>query len=423
LSNTLCFAALFVLVVTRMTYAQSAAPAPPPYRGLFGPTEHDNGRPDRFDLRLSPYEAFDDNSRFVTETDLSDATLQDQRWYEGLQADFGYRRTRPTSVWDVTAASTIRQYPGLASTTEKMSGGVSVELRPDRQWRIQLSDSISYSPYFQLAPAQAGVDADAPAASIDYSVSRQAQMIYGSSGGITYLPTRRAEVTVNYGWRLTDFLGDAGFVQRSIGGRFTYALSRDLRAQIGYHTSAETMSDFSPIRHDDLDLGVDYRRSLSITRRTTFTVSTGSVILSAEDGRHFGLTGTARLAHQMSAQWGTQLEYQRGVQVIPTVPRPYLATTLTGQVSGYANHRLFVRWRPIYSSGVGASDGAATFHSVSSELRGELALDRRWAFYAEHFLYSYEFSPQSGIPAVLAGGVARNGVRFGVMLWTPLNGR
>jgi hypothetical protein len=405
--------------------AQSAPATRRPYRGLFGPTEHDDGRPDRLDFTFSLYRAFDDNSRFVTDTDLVDGTLQAQRWYDGAQGSLSYRRTRPTSVITLDGSSTLRHYADLAGTTSgRHGGGVSMELRPRPRWRFQLSDSASYSPYFQLMPGQAALGAaDASGDAIDYSVSRQPQMIYGSAGAATYVPARGAEITLNYGYRLTDFFEGSDFSQRSFGGRFTYALSRAVGLRLGYASGAETASGAAAIRHEDLDLGLDYGRSLAFSRRTSFTVSSGSTILSSEEGRHFRLTGSARLNHQVSAHWTSQIEFERGLQVIATAPRPYFATTVTGRVSGYSTRRLAVRWRPIYSSGAGVGDERATYRTASSELRAELAIGRHWAVYVEHFFYSYRFSPQAYVPAALGGGHTRNGLRAGLTLWSPLNGR
>src|SRR5439155_11982915 len=139
---------------------------------VFGPREHDVNAPDRVELNMSIFRAFDDNSRFITDVEVSDATLQAQRWYEGVNANLAYRRTRPTSLIAVDATSNVRQYAGLGATGREQ-GTVGADLQPARRVRLQLNGVVGYSPYYQVIPGSAAI-ADA-GSTLDYAVLREPQ--------------------------------------------------------------------------------------------------------------------------------------------------------------------------------------------------------------------------------------------------------
>ena len=68
---------------------------------------------------------------------------------------------------------------------------------------------------------------------------------------------------------------------------------RDLVLHVGYTLrEGNYIGTGSAIRGNDLDLGVDYRRALSFSRRTTVSFTTGSALLDRNDGA----TGTANAA-------------------------------------------------------------------------------------------------------------------------------
>lgn len=415
---------LLVLPTAWPAFAQARSGTSRPFRGLFGPREIDERRPQKLDLTLSVYAAFEDNSRFTTESEVFDATLQARRPYQGVQAALSFTRRRPRSLITFNGSSALRYYSDLhRATTAKHGGGIGVEFLRSSRWKFQLSQNAAYSPYYQLAlglsaPRLSGPDI--PMASPDYSVWREQVMVWGSFAGVTYSPSRRAEVTLNAGRQYTDFFTGPDFSALSAGARFTYQLAPDVGLRLGYANGSDTRSGLNPIRNHNLDLGLEYKRAFSFTRRTSFGFTSGSTMVSTDDGRHVQLTGSARLSRQLSPRWTSQIVYERGLQVLETAPRPFFSGTISGNLSGYCTPRITLRWLPVYTRGVDVADDSKTYTSYSSQARLDTAVSRYWAVYVEHFYYEYRFSAGADLPSVLKAGLVRRGVRAGLTLWTPL---
>jgi len=409
---------LLGLFVARPAPAQSSSR---PSRALFGPTETDAARPQRFELTMSLYGAVDDNGR--GDSDVVDATLQARRFFQGAQAGLTFSRRRSRSLITVQGSSALRYYSDLRRATGKHGGGISADVLASNRWRLQLSQSASYSPYYQLVLGRSASGLSFPdirMTSPDYSVMREKVMTYGSFAGLTYTAGRRADVSLDFGLRYTDFFTGPDFNTRTLGGGITYQLSPDVGLVLGYRYGMDTQSAQTPIRSDNINVGVDYRRSLSFSPRTSFSVSSGSTVVSAEEGRRFQVTGAAALNHQISPRWTTRILYDRGLQLVETVPYPFLSSTITANLGGYVTPRISVSWVPTSSGGAAASSKAA-YRSYSSQVQVNIALSRRWALYAEDFYYHYQFSGNADLPAILRAGLDRHGVRAGLTLWTPLN--
>jgi hypothetical protein len=77
-------------------------------------------------------------------------------------------------------------------------------------------------------------------------------------------------------------------------------------------------SDLPGTRTQNIDAGINYGRGLWLSPRTSIGFSTGSAIVSALDGRHFELTGSAFVKQQISARWTAQASVTRGLQAVDT---------------------------------------------------------------------------------------------------------
>ncbi len=395
-----------------------------PFRGLFGPREADERKPPRLTLAMSAYGGTEDNSRVAPGGDVFDETLQARRPYQGAQATLGYQRARPGSVFRADAASAFRYFPTLHRIgTQKHSGAFSLDLTPSTQWKVQIAQAASYSPYYQLQLGRNGQGAAAPdlaAAGADFSVSREKQMGYDSFGGATYTVSRSAEMAVGYGLRYSHFFDSPDFRSQRANARYTHRLTPDFSLRLGYGLTSAVQGNRAAVRNHDLDLGLGYGRSFSLSSRTAFTFSSGSSVVSSDGERHLVLTGSAALRRQLARRWSANLSYDRGVQVLENVPRPFTTGTLSGLVSGHFSSRVNLKFQPGYTLATDVADSRQRYHSYTSFTRLEAALAHNWAAYVEHFYYQYTFTGVSNVPAALAAGLDRQGVRVGLSLWAPL---
>src|SRR5438874_9012837 len=97
-------------------------------------------------------------------------------------------------------------------------------------------------------------------------------MTYGSFAGVSHAYGDRATLAFNYGLHYTQVFGLPDSSSQRAGVLFTHALTKEIALRVGYaYGVAATGTDPSatPIRNNDLDLGVNYGRTFS-TSRTSF---------------------------------------------------------------------------------------------------------------------------------------------------------
>ncbi len=205
-------------------------------------------------------------------------------------------------------------------------------------------------------------------------------------------------------------------------------LSVNVTTNVGFHAGygyrvgrLDSAPGAEQARSRDLDLGLDFRRQLSISRRTRLGFTSGSAIVSdAARTTRYRLTGAATLNRDFGRTWTTAVVYRRGVQFIERFSEPFLSDAVTVGVSGYFSRRVDLAASVGYSIGdVGLAD-ARGFDTYTGSVRLSVALTRHVAIDVEHLVHYYEF--EDGVP--LADGVARafdrQSVRAGLRWWIPL---
>jgi hypothetical protein len=416
--------AAVVLSSARVGAAQGSGRS---FHGLFGPTPNEQLRPQQLDLNWSLYAAQDDNSFLSNDADVLDSALQVDRVYSGANIALAYTRRPPRKVFGVTASSAARYYPDLHQiVSTRYSGGVAYEAMPAERWQIQTAGSVSYSPYYQVvfgaSPAESGLDLPTPNA--DYAAARHDSMTYGAFVSARRTFSASSALSMSYGLRYLHLLGDSQFADQRAGLRYTRSLSKSFSLNLGYSSStviAVAGPNRETIRGSNLDLGVGYNRTLFSSSRTSLGFTSGTSTVSTAAGSQFTLTGSARLARQLSRRWTAQLLYDRGVQVPEGTLRPFFSDTVAGNVSGYMNSRVMLRALPSYAHGkVGVAAESSPYNSFANTTRLEVALGRQVALYVEHFYYRYAFASDAVLPPMLAGSLNRKGARVGLTLWTPL---
>lgn len=421
-------ALLLALLSARGSAAQEATSRKPrPFPALFGPTESELNRPRRLYLSCSIYDAADDNTFLSNDTDVLDPTLQSNRWYSGMNVSLAYTSKPRRNQFSLNLSSAARYYSDLHEVvTTRHNGAFAFDLQPALDWRVQLSGTASYSPYYDvvLGPtAQTLWAADAAPVSEDASVSKQHSMQYGSFLGVTHNFSPETILAMNYGVRYRQVFEGADMETQRAGFQFTHAIAKDVGVKIGYAYGLSTFGGGSarPIRNNDLDIGLNYGKTFAPSVRTSLSFTSGSTIVSAADGQHFRVTGSARLMRRLSPTWTASAAYDRGLQVPDGATRPFFSDTVTGSLGGYLGRRTNVRLQPTYSHGVVGLGGEANpYNAYTNTSRIEFALSRRLALYGEHFFYRYRFASAAGLPVQLMPSVDRQGARVGLTLWAPI---
>jgi hypothetical protein len=388
------------------------------YRGLFGPTETEENLPQRLFFNFSTYGAADDNTA-LGGGDIADVGLQARRFYQGAQARLSMRRQRSRSLMNFEGTSSLRYYHGLNDvTTSQYGGSMDSQFVTSPRVKFNIAAAGSYNPSYQVQPGQSAAAGPLPPVDQDFSVSRQRTLNYGGVGTMTFAPGQHSEFVVTGGARYTQFIDADDFLSHSAGARFTHRVSRDFALVLGYSTGVQGRSGLPGTRTQNIDAGVNYGKGVWLSPRTSIGFSTGSAIVSALDGRHFELTGSAFVKQQVSARWTAQASVTRGLQAVDTAPRPFVGEIVAGSLGGYFSRRFALRLSPSFSHGVDVASENGSYQSYSNTSRFEWAVSRNWALYAEHYYFHYR-SAGLDLPAT-APSLDRQGFRTGLTLWAPL---
>jgi hypothetical protein len=429
-ARLLCVLAMLAFApLARPASAQSTSSRPlPVFRGLFGPDDRESNRPRSLDVNWNVYTAQDDNTFLATDADVLDTPLQANRVYTGATIGAVYHRRPKRHALTLSGASAGRYYADLRQiVTTRYSGGMTLDSLLAKDWRLQLAETASFSPFYQIAFTPAAADGpviDGAVPTADDAVARQHAMQYGSFAGLTHTISARTSLAWNYTARYTQVFAGGSDTNTQRGGvAYTHGLTKYVGLRLGYAYGATYTSRVAPpIRNQDLDVGLSYGRAFAPSRRTTFGFSSGSSFVSDGDGSlHYVIIGSARLTRRLAPRWTSQVLYDRGLSVPDGATRPFFADTVAANISGYLTDRVSVRLQPAYAHGVvGLSGETNAYNSASSTTRLEMAISHHVALYVEHFYYRYRFASGVGLPPLLTSSVDRQGARVGLTVWTPL---
>jgi hypothetical protein len=180
----------------------------------------------------------------------------------------------------------------------------------------------------------------------------------------------------------------------------------------------------------DVDVGVDYSRPLSRSRRTTLDFAVGTSIVDSPDSQtsttstvHYRPSASVGLNHAFGRTWRARGVYTRGVIFSEAFLQPGFSDVVDGSIVGFFSRRVDFNAQGGFSMGdVGFSTQPSDYRAYSASSRLRVAVQRNWAWFV-----GYQFYRHNTVGAPLANGVPprlnRNVVRTGIELWLPVFGR
>jgi hypothetical protein len=421
--------AMCALVATAaVASAQSSGQRPQrperPYRGLFG----GGARPSGDHALTADFQVgggYDDSG-------LSEG-IATPTWEGGsfgyFSADLAYSFNKPRVNFGATLASTsryIHAQPADFVSSHIGRVGLSVERR---RTRLTLGQTVGYQPFLTLMVFPVLIDpelGEAHPADPNQGTPLDAYMSYDSNVEVHQQTSRRGELVFSYGYRMVDF-DDAqrDSAIHSIGGRYGHEVLRDLKVRAGYGFSEarypET-SAFDDVRRHTIDVGIDYNRALSLSRRTTFSFQTGGAALSDSEQMHYRVIGGARLNHEMARTWSAGVGFSRNVEFLESLVDPYYSDAFSAGLTGMLTPRLeFDALASAATGTIGFSDtGDNGLTTYSTNVGLTYGLTRYLALAASHTFYHYAFDSGVDLPLGLASLVDRQTVLVTLNVWLPL---
>jgi len=294
------------------------------------------------------------------------------------------------------------------------------------KWRLDGHTGAGYVPFYQLSvilPDQIQEAADdALLREADFVLFTERAISTEAGAALARDFTPRTSLTGTYSITRISFTSRSERqIWQQTGARLTHHLGKGLALRLGYGYRVSKLSEQAqqqPERMHDVDLGVDYSRALSFSRRTTLSFSTGSTIAATNSlvdkaAYRLFLTGTAQIAHEMGRTWNATAAFRRGIDFATGFRDPLLSNTVSAGIGGSLHRRVRLTSFGYYSAGaVGLESNAPTYDSASGNARVTIGLARRVTVFGEYFYDRYHVSNGVVLPFALANSFNRNGVRL-----------
>jgi hypothetical protein len=330
----------------------------------------------------------------------------------------------------------VRYYPDLKQfTVAHQEVGAAFQVVLGRRLRLYGSPFGAYSPRYSMRLfSQPGDENDddlegrltsrivAPGLDADYSVIERENYRYGGSSGIQLRLSTASTLSLTYGYSNSEFQGQRVDleVQRS-GATFVHRLTRNASLRLGYSRQEGHYITRERQLIEQIDLGVDYSRPLSRTRRTVLRFTSGSAVAEEGNRRRMQMLGTASVVRQIGRTWVARAGYRRSLRHLEGFDRQVLSDEASTTLGGFWTRRLeFSTTASFFRGTVGISARSPKFDSYSSVGRLRAAVSRTLAAYVEYFFYQYRFADGGIRPIGLPQSFDRRGARVGVSLYVPL---
>jgi hypothetical protein len=415
-----------------------------PYKGVFGGGVY--GDPDHtFDVSLSMLEGYDDNLVAATGGGVRTSAPVVGGLYSMFGANGAYDWRGRGSQFGVTAATVGRYYNDAQTFVASHAAGVGFSTQLPKRTILSVDQSFAYSPSYLMGlfpQTTTPTPGDAPAVGADYAVNTVSSYQYGTRASISRGLTRRGTVSAAVEYRSTDFLeleAEAGRTDRATTQariQFSRGVSRSTSLRVAYRYSrgdiGSTIVGYVPggtSTEHGFDVGVDYLRTLSATRRMRLGFGVGSsaadlplssLAAAVTDDRQYNVLGEARFEYQFQRTWSTRARYQRRLEYIAELAEPVYSGGFAADMSGLLTPKVELSAAFGLSNGRSAAFRRATaYDTYTANVRLSRALSRTLALYTEYLYYFYDFRNtqlQPGVPSTME----RNGVRVGLTLWLPI---
>ena len=405
-----------------------------PYRGLFGGGGGAGEWNESLTAQASVGVGADNNLLAVTgigetpELQLAGNHPQVQT-YGFLSAGLSYS-VRKGRVGLGASVGTSSQYVPSINTpfVGNHAGSFGVSLQLSRRSQLNATQTVYLRPYNVLVlgpPIGEPLLGQAAPIEAAFGIRRDDHISQSSDISFRRQIGRRSSLDLDYGRTsngASTSLGGGGLGSQAGSGRFSTGLTRGLGAHAGYTYTEARYPDESPfaIGHN-ADIGLDFNRALSVSRRTKLSFSTGSSLLKDYQRSYYRLTGNAVVTREIGRSWVANISYYRGVGFVERFRKPFFSDSVTLGMDGLITRRLAFR---SYASAMNGDLGLGTegnaFRSYSGTTGVTMAITRFLALGTDYIYYRYGFARVDGLPTGVARELDRHSGRVYLSMWVPI---
>ena len=301
---------------------------------------------------------------------------------------------------------------------------ISMRFRPRTRLAFQGGANAARSPYFSLTwlpPDQAVTITPVDRASI---LLMQNDTI-GATAGIISHYTRRSSLEISGMVRQTDFAYSPQRDYSTVGGMVQWRrqMSRDVAVHGGYgreQLEQQLTDSRKRVINERIDIGVEYGRSLSFARRTSFGFGTDTSMVSENGGpRHFRLNGNVLLQHGFARTWQFIVGARRGSEFLPGFNSVVYTDSGHAVLAGYLAKRVILNLNAQGGQGQAGLSDPRKFISYTGSAKVTFALTRHFGMFTQYAYYHYQMPANPDALFEVPKG-ARQSVAIGVEAWAPI---
>jgi hypothetical protein len=403
--------------------AQTLQPNRPdrPYRGVFGSGVDGSGQLITASATLSG--GYDDNI-LADATNRNSIRNSQQGKLAQLSGGVNYGLRAGRGQFNAGAGSSLRYYPSLQNDYFKMyNASAAGRLQLMDKPGLAVRQSVNYQPFTFLAGlTTVGISPDIiePLTPPEPDFVPVSTHYVNAQSGIdldTRL-SRRLSFNSSYVYRVARRSSRQTWRQSGATG-FTVDLSRNLGLRLGYrYTEAHYTNRI--FRSHRPDIGLDFRRALSLTRRTSFTFGVGAEATVVSEHTRYRAAGHVDVTHEIGRTWTASGGYQRGTYYIDTLDEPVFGDSASAAVSGLLTRR--IQFQAVASAALGnAGFGVQRqYDSYRGSVSLSTALNRFTNIGVDYAYYKYVFDPSIPLDPGVPRDVNRQSIRAHVSFWAPL---
>lgn len=330
----------------------------------------------------------------------------------------------------LSAGSSSRYYPSQEKRFVGAHNAVAgATLRAGPRTTISGQQAVTYQPY-TLANTLPLFDAPLlgqfadPA--VDFATGSNAYVSMSSTLGISHRFAQRVtfDAGINHQDSETAFGGDTSFTRQGANANMLFSLTRNLGFRAGYSLQRGRYSSSGrSVDSHNIDVGLDFQKALSFSRRTTLAFSTGTAAVNSGSDTNYRATGSAALKHEMGRTWLAQATYDRSVQIADLLLVPVFQDSLGAGVGGLLHRRVQLQSGVRASIGTIGFDGRESNNDFDTYLASAglgIALSRNVQVNVDYGFYRYRFDSGIALPLGVANDIDRQTIRVGVGVWAPL---
>lgn len=415
----LCVAALLLLPSAALAQGNVG-----PFGGLFGRT------PERIGREYTVFEVRTSGSVQVEDALMNESAGQlDRGAASGVSGSINFEKK--TDYLDFRARSSatyvqLMQSPAVGWTTTDT--GFAVLGKLGSRLSVEATAMHFYSPFFTFQPvlfmAPGGNSLPTPTTVVSAAGLIENHTLDGRFSLVSQYAKHsnlRGFVSV----RDTRFLQRRDQDQRltGYGAEWRRQVSRGFGLRLGYtrETVRERGRPDEEFIHEWLDLGLDFYRTLSLSRRTTVWFNTQTSMLTKEGtGRHYRLNGQATLTTMFKRSWQFLLSGQRTTEFIPGFTAPLNADTASAGINGLLSRRAQLVLN--FTGGMGQfgyEEDLGRFRTAYASTQFNFALTRKLGVFAQHGMYFTEY-PRSASALAVMSDFSRQSFVVGITAWIPI---